>query len=131
MLARQKSIWSNALECLTSNRFQSFDTNVILFQTRIHLLNRNDGSIWPIVYQTGSFAFFHTINAYEDDDHVVVDICCYRDAGILKTLTAEAMQKASSSREEAMRQAELVKSQAMRFVLPLHPSQVDQVSCYL
>ncbi|XP_074593097.1 carotenoid-cleaving dioxygenase, mitochondrial-like [Brevipalpus obovatus] len=97
------------------------------FGTQIHLLNREDGSIWPIVYQSGPFAFFHTINAYEDDDHVVVDICCYRDAGILRTLTAEAMQKASSSREEAMRQAELAKSQAMRFVLPLHPgSPVDE-----
>ena len=38
---------------------------------------RETGKRHPIKYQTSPFFYLHTINAYEEDGHLVVDICCY------------------------------------------------------
>ena len=38
---------------------------------------RETGKRHPIKYQTSPFFYLHTINAYEDDGHLVIDICCY------------------------------------------------------
>ena len=43
-------------------------------------------------YFTAAFFFLHIINAYEDTDHVVIDICCYENADMLKCMTIEALQ---------------------------------------
>ena len=39
--------------------------------------SRESGKRHPIKYQTSPFFYLHTINAYEDDSHIVLDICCY------------------------------------------------------
>jgi len=39
-----------------------------------------------------AFFFLHTINAYEDDNHVVVDICCYKNAKMLDCMYIDALQ---------------------------------------
>ena len=39
-----------------------------------------------------AFFFLHTINAYEDDNHLVLDICCYKNAKMLDCMYIEALQ---------------------------------------
>ena len=40
-------------------------------------LTRETGKRHPIKYNTSPFFYLHTINAYEEDGHIVIDICCY------------------------------------------------------
>lgn len=44
------------------------------------------------VYLTSAFFFLHIINAYEDDEHLVVDICCYENADMLHCMTFEMLE---------------------------------------
>ena len=50
----------------------------------VKLSTRETGKRHPIKYQTSPFFYLHTINAYEDDDHLVIDICCYARYIIVK-----------------------------------------------
>ncbi|CAG2171587.1 unnamed protein product, partial [Oppiella nova] len=47
------------------------------YKTKFHLIQRSDGKLIDTKYKSEAFSFFHTINAYEDDNHLVVDICCF------------------------------------------------------
>ena len=50
--------------------------------SRFHLMDRKSGSCVG-TYEAHSFFVFHHVNAYEDGDEVVVDLCCYPDASII------------------------------------------------
>ena len=39
--------------------------------------------------------FFHTINAYEEDNHIVADICCFQDGTIIEQLNHKSLSKDS------------------------------------
>lgn len=53
--------------------------------SRFHLINRNSGSC-VATFEGQSFFAFHHVNAYEDGDEVVVDICCYPDPSVVDQL---------------------------------------------
>lgn len=44
------------------------------------------------VYLAPPFFYLHTINAYEDENEVVIDICCYENADMLKCMTMDAFE---------------------------------------
>jgi hypothetical protein len=44
------------------------------------------------IYLTSSFFFLHIINVYEDNNHLVIDICCYDNADMLKCMTIETLE---------------------------------------
>lgn len=50
--------------------------------TVFYLLSRKTGEL-QYTFHAEAFFFLHVINAFEIDDYVVVDICCYKDPGIL------------------------------------------------
>ena len=59
--------------------------------TRFHLLDRRTGAhLGP--FETDARFGFHHVNSYEDDDDVVVDICTFKDAGIVADLYMERLR---------------------------------------
>ena len=43
-------------------------------------------------YLSAAFFFLHIINVYEDKNHLIIDICCYENADMLKCMTIEALE---------------------------------------
>lgn len=83
--------------------------------TRIILIDRMTGVLKHIFY-ADQFYFLYIINQYEKDDHVVIDLCCYKNAEIIDETFVEKLIENDS------RNAEKFKSPALRFVLPLDGS---------
>jgi carotenoid cleavage dioxygenase-like enzyme len=59
--------------------------------TRFHLFDRGTGGIVGPFEADARFAFHH-VNAYEDGDEVVVDICTFPDAGVVEDLYLERLR---------------------------------------
>ncbi len=59
--------------------------------TRFTLIDRSTGEATG-PFETDAFFAFHHVNAYEDGDEVVVDICTYPDAGLVKDLYLERLR---------------------------------------
>lgn len=60
-------------------------------QTLIHLISRSDGEMVK-TFKSDAFFYLHIINQYEEDDHVIIDICCYRDPSMIDCMFVEALQ---------------------------------------
>ena len=82
-----------------------------------HLINRKTGELYPMKYVAKSFFFLHTINAYEDQGHVVVDICSYNNPSMMDCMFLEKLQSAQSNADYAA----LFRGRPKRYVLPLSP----------
>lgn len=80
--------------------------------TRIILIDRVTGVLKHVFY-ADPFYFLYIINQYEKDDHVVIDLCCYKNAEIIDETFVEKLI------ENDPRTAEKFQSPALRFVLPL------------
>ena len=63
-----------------------------LLQTKIRVVSRETGQEVNQIYLTEPLFFLHTINAYEDSNHLVVDICCYKDPKMLDCMYLEALR---------------------------------------
>lgn len=87
--------------------------------TRFRLINRVTGVEESVQYLTEAFFFLHTINAFEIDGHVVIDICCYKNAKMLDCMYIEALKNAQSDPNYAA----LFRGRPKRFVLPLNPKE--------
>src|SRR5699024_5937272 len=60
--------------------------------TRFHLFDRSSGeSVGP--FETDARFGFHFVNAYEDGDDVIADICTFKDAGIVQDLYLERLRE--------------------------------------
>ncbi|RWS08685.1 beta:beta-carotene 9' [Dinothrombium tinctorium] len=108
---------------ITQHFFGGSNSNIFKwipeYMNKFHLTSRQDGKELSHIYVSDPFMFFHTINAYEDNDHVIVDICCYNDDKVLQTLFMDAIKEAEADINSAKKQADYIRSQARRFVLPL------------
>ncbi|WP_445151716.1 carotenoid oxygenase family protein [Baekduia sp. Peel2402] len=58
---------------------------------RIHAFDRKTGAL-ARSWKTDAFFVFHTINAYEDGDALVVDLCAYDDASIIGLLELDRLR---------------------------------------
>jgi carotenoid cleavage dioxygenase-like enzyme len=56
--------------------------------TRFHVVDKDTGALAGR-YETDAFFAFHHINAFEEGDSVVVDVCAYPDAKIVSDLLLE------------------------------------------
>ena len=61
---------------------------------KFHLINRQTGKRFHIKYVSRAFFFLHTINAYEDRDHVVLDVCGYDSPAMMDCMFVEQLQTA-------------------------------------
>lgn len=82
--------------------------------TCIYLICRQTGKL-KYTFEAEAFFYLHIINAYEDDQYVIVDICTYKDHGMLDCMYVEAMENMQSNPNYA----ELFRGKPMRYVLPL------------
>ena len=91
------------------------------------MIKRLSGEIIESKYVSDPFSFFHSINAYEDNGHVVIDLCCYRDGNIIKGLYAKSLNLAAANKPNESRHcaAQLLRSEARRYVLPIIESRSE------
>lgn len=86
-------------------------------QNIFHVIRRDTGEELPTRYVSkNSFFVFHHINAYEEDGHLVVDMCSGDDGGIVPGLYISAMKALlHPGNEDAKRMG----VHTRRYVLPL------------
>ncbi|KAG7178077.1 Beta,beta-carotene 9',10'-oxygenase-like 1 [Homarus americanus] len=58
-------------------------------KTRFRVVRRSDGVVVKTVYQADTFFTFHAINAYEEDGHLIVDLCCFDDGSVVNQIWLE------------------------------------------
>lgn len=59
--------------------------------TRFVVMDLSDGSVRG-EYRTGAFFAFHHVNAYDDGDDIVVDLCRYDDAAVIGALYLDQLR---------------------------------------
>lgn len=82
--------------------------------TLFHVLCRHTGRK-KFTFKAAPFFYLHTINAYELDDCVFVDICCYRDPSVLDCMYVEAME----NMQTIQNYSKMFRSRPLRFILPV------------
>ncbi|KAI1301197.1 Beta,beta-carotene 9',10'-oxygenase [Halotydeus destructor] len=113
------SIPSLALSSINGASFGSTLKWSPKYMNYFHLVDRRTGQLVAQRYKSDPFSFFHTINAFEDGDHVVVDICCYSDGRIVDALY-RASVAAVTEKKLGIKLVDAIKAEARRFVLPLN-----------
>lgn len=88
-------------------------------KTRIRLISRTTGMEVQTQYVTEAFFFLHTVNAFEADNHLIIDICCYANGEMLDCMYIEALKNAQSDPNYAS----MFRGRPKRFVLPLSPKR--------
>ena len=63
-----------------------------MLQTRFIVIDRRTGRATELTYQTEPLFFLHTINAYEEAGHIVLDLCSYQNAQMLDCMFVEALK---------------------------------------
>lgn len=82
--------------------------------THIYLIERDSGQL-KHTFHAEAFFYLHIINQYEKDDHVVIDISCYRDPEMLNCMYVDSMRNMQSNPDYA----KMFRGRPLRFVLPL------------
>ncbi|XP_008559794.1 carotenoid isomerooxygenase [Microplitis demolitor] len=84
--------------------------------TLIHIISRKDGKL-KRTFTAEKFFFFHTINQFEtlDNDYIVLDLCCYKDAKMLDCMYIDVIKNMHKNPNYA----ELFRGRPLRFVLPI------------
>lgn len=83
--------------------------------TLIHAICRLSGRR-KFTFKASAFFFLHVINAFETRDHIILDICCYRDPSVLDCMYVDAME----NMQQISNYANMFKSRPLRFVLPIN-----------
>lgn len=87
--------------------------------TRFHVIRKSDGVVLSTKYVAPAMFFLHTINAFESDDQLIVDLIAYDDPSLFDHLKMEPLRKGVYDAK--------VPPKPMRFVLPLADVKVSQV----
>lgn len=92
-----------------------------LFQTWFHFIDRRTKKEVPTKFYTDALVFFHHVNAYEEDGHIVFDIIAYTDNSLydmfyLKNLNRDFEKNAKLTSIPTCR----------RFVVPLQYDKVER-----
>nr|XP_060644458.1 beta,beta-carotene 15,15'-dioxygenase [Anolis sagrei ordinatus] len=95
-------------------------------KTWIHLIDRRTKKVISTKYYTDAMVLFHHVNAYEEDDHVVVDIICYTDNSLYQMFYLKNLD----SRFESNVRLTAIPS-CKRFVLPLQCDQDSEIGSNL
>ncbi|XP_071964304.1 carotenoid-cleaving dioxygenase, mitochondrial-like [Antedon mediterranea] len=79
-------------------------------RTYFHLIRRDTGEHLKTRYSAKAFFTLHHINAFEQDGHVVVDMCCYENVDVLNFFKIKNMKAGFIPETD---------NKPMRFVLPI------------
>lgn len=91
--------------------------------TLFHLMDRETGKV-RYTFQSEAFFYLHIINQYEEDNHVVIDICCYKDPEMINCMYLESIMNMQSNPNYASH----FRGRPLRFVLPLGVENADAVT---
>uniref|UniRef100_A0A8D0H342 Carotenoid-cleaving dioxygenase, mitochondrial n=1 Tax=Sphenodon punctatus TaxID=8508 RepID=A0A8D0H342_SPHPU len=86
--------------------------------TRFHVVNKNTGQMLSGQYHSKALAFFHQINAFEDQGCIVLDICCCDDGSAMDMFRLQNMRKVGEALDKVYNS--LPVAFPRRFVLPLN-----------
>ncbi|XP_076031464.1 carotenoid-cleaving dioxygenase, mitochondrial-like [Oratosquilla oratoria] len=89
-------------------------------KTRFRVVRRSDGEVLQTVYVTDCFFTFHQINAYEEDGHLIVDLCCFLDGEVVNQIWIENILNPKEAFNKALQAI------PRRYVLPLN---VENAEC--
>lgn len=85
----------NVLKVVTANwRRQGFASNFVQFPEEklvFNVIQRSDNQPLTVQFQTDPTFCFHFINCYEEEEHLVVDLCGYDDINIIDDLYLKTM----------------------------------------
>nr|XP_023020809.1 carotenoid isomerooxygenase [Leptinotarsa decemlineata] len=87
--------------------------------TRITIISRQTGKLAK-VFQAEAFFYLHVINQYEKEDHIILDICIYKDPSVLDAMYVETMKSMQKNPDYA----KMFRGRPARFVLPLNPDKM-------
>ncbi|KAM5317504.1 carotenoid-cleaving dioxygenase, mitochondrial isoform 2-T2 [Glossophaga mutica] len=90
------------------------------YNTRFHVVDKHTGQLLPGMYYSKPFVTFHQINAFEDQDCVVIDLCCQDNGRNLGVYQLQNLRKAGKELDQVY--DSVARSFPRRFVLPLHVS---------
>ncbi|XP_040273179.1 beta,beta-carotene 9',10'-oxygenase-like [Bufo bufo] len=111
----------NVSKILTSNITGSSISNCLVWDpksdTVFHVANKHTGKLHSVTFHTQAVASFHQINAYEDQDCIVLDLICHDDGVVFHLFSLQNLCKSGKDLNEAYHL--LPKSLPRRFVLPL------------
>lgn len=65
--------------------------------TKFHLVNRLNGEV--ITFKSAPFFFFHTVNAFEEANEVLIDLCLYNDPTVIKDLYLDKLKQNGLKKE--------------------------------
>ncbi|XP_037953888.1 carotenoid isomerooxygenase isoform X1 [Teleopsis dalmanni] len=82
--------------------------------TLFHLMERKTGKV-RYTFHSEAFFYLHIVNQYEEDNHVVIDICCYKDPEMINCMYLESIMNMQTNPNYAS----LFRGRPLRFVLPL------------
>ncbi|XP_002732624.1 carotenoid-cleaving dioxygenase, mitochondrial-like, partial [Saccoglossus kowalevskii] len=66
-----------------------YDDNI---SSIFYLIRHDTGELVASKYVAEPFFSFHHVNAFEDGDHVVVDLCCHRDMDIVNKMSRNSIE---------------------------------------
>ncbi|CAH1128203.1 unnamed protein product [Ceutorhynchus assimilis] len=89
--------------------------------TQINIISRKTGSLVS-KFQAETFFYLHIINQYEESDHIIIDICAYRDPSMLDCMYIETMRNMQNNPDYA----KMFRGRPIRFVLPLKPEPLHE-----
>uniref|UniRef100_A0A6J0UMW6 Beta,beta-carotene 15,15'-dioxygenase n=1 Tax=Pogona vitticeps TaxID=103695 RepID=A0A6J0UMW6_9SAUR len=95
-------------------------------KTWIHLIDKRTKKVLPTKYYTDALVFFHHVNAYEEDNHVVFDIISYTDNSLYQMFY---LKNLNSNFEDNMKLTSI--PTCKRFVLPLQCDKDTEVGSNL
>ncbi|XP_063612171.1 beta,beta-carotene 15,15'-dioxygenase-like [Penaeus indicus] len=84
---------------------------------KFHVIRRSDGQLLETKYEADTFFFFHSINAYEEDGQIVIDLCCFDDGAVVNQIWLENITNPTETFNKA------IQATPRRFVLPLNPQK--------
>lgn len=83
-------------------------------QTYFYVVSRETGELVH-TFCSEAFFYLHIVNQFEKDQHIVIDICSYRDPAMLNCMYVESMK----TMQQNPNYARLFRGKPVRFVLPL------------
>lgn len=84
-----------------------------------HVVHKRTGDLLPIKFTSGALFGMHIVNSYEQDDHIVFDICCYHNDELIKKFYLDYLRHGDQEGRRSFPRPEV-----RRFVLPLDINKV-------